>query len=269
MLTNDWQYLASVGALGPGITRIATLGNNPDIDTGTQPEDVWAGAALGTVNGVDHRLIPRPTSATAMEAVSDSANDAAAGSGARTIVIGYLDSDYTAKTVVVTMNGTTPVPITPTMLRINSVVVVTSGTVGGANAGAIQIRAAGGLGATYAYMQVGVGLARSSMYTVPGGFAYDILSMVLSINRTDTNTRYASYSLCIQNQAGRLIKGIELSNGSEGPYRHEADGCAVNTIAEKSDVWIRCESVSLNDTNTTASLFGIQRPLNMTTLERY
>lgn len=253
-----WTYAAATG-LYTTASRIATLGNNPNIDTASQPEDVWGGAELGVLNAIDHRFIPKPVTAVAMEVVSSSANDTSAGSGARSVVIGYLDGTYTAKTATITMNGTTAVAMPENVLRVNSMVVASVGTVGSNNAGNISVRAAGGLGATYNYMPAGIGFARSSMYTVPAGFSFDILSLVLSINRTDTQSRWATYSLCIQNSAGRLLKGLELSCGSDAPYRHEADGAPINTIAATNDVWLRCEAVSLNSTNTTGGLFGIQR----------
>lgn len=255
----SWTYAAATGLFTTAM-RIATLGNNPNIDTASQPEDVWAGAQLGLLNGVDHRFIPKPAAAIAMEVVSDNANDAAAGTGARTVVIGYLDGTYTAKTATITLNGTTPVAMPENVLRVNSMVVAAVGTVGSNNAGNISVRAAGGLGATYNYMPAGIGISRSSMYTVPANFVFDILSLVLSINRVDTQNRWATYSLCIQNPAGRLLKGLELSNGSETPYRHEVgEGIPINTIAATNDVWLRCEAVSQNSTNTTGAIFGIQR----------
>lgn len=257
-LPTIWTYAAATG-LYATVSRVAKLGNNPNIDTASQPEDVWAGAQLGLLNGVDHRFIPKPTVAVAMEVVSDSVNDTAAGTGARTVVIGYLDGAYNAKTVVITLNGTTPVAMPENVLRVNSMVVATAGTIGGNNIGNLSVRAAGGLGATYNYLPAGIGIDRSSLYTVPAGVVFDIISMVLSINRTDTQNRWATYSLCIQNSAGRLIKGIELSCGSDQPYRHEVTNAPINTIAATNDVWLRCEAVSQNSTNTTGSLFGIQR----------
>lgn len=260
-IPTDWRYAAATGLI-PNASRIATLGTNPSVDTSTQPEDVWAGAELATLNGIDHKYIPKPTAAVSMEVVSSSVNDAAAGTGARTVVVGYLDASYNAKTAVIALNGTTPVPMPENVLRINSLIVATAGAptaAGTNNAGNISVRATGGAGAIYAYMAAGFGIARSSLYTVPAGNSLDILSMFCSINRTDTNARFASFAFCIQNAAGRLIKGLEFSCGSESPYRHEADGSVINTIAEKTDVWLRCESVNLSSTNVTGSLFGIQR----------
>lgn len=183
-----WAYAAATGIYVTA-ARVATLGNNPNIDTATQPEDVWAGAQLGTLNGVDHRFIPKPQTAVAMEVVSDNANDTAAGTGARTVVIGYLDGTYTAKTATLTLNGVTAVAMPENVLRVNSMIVGAVGTFGGNSLGNISVRDAGGLGATYGYMPAGIGFSRSSLYTVPAGFSFDILSMLTAINRVDTQSR--------------------------------------------------------------------------------
>jgi hypothetical protein len=258
LISAPYAYLAAAG-LDRHAVRVATLGNNPSIDTATQPEDVWSGASIGILNGYDHKFIPKPQAALAMEVLSDNANDTSAGTGARTVIIGYLNADYVSKTTVRVLNGVTPVAITENVMRVNSVIVVTAGTYGGNNIGNISVRAAGGAGSTYSYMQAGYGLARSSMYTVPDDNTFDILSLLLSVNRTDTQDRWGTFTLCVQNQAGRLIKGIELSASTVVPYRHEAADIPLNVVAAKTDVWIRCEAVSQNSTNVTAGLFGVQR----------
>lgn len=254
-----YSYAASIGAV-PGASRVAMLGNNPAIDTATQPEDVWSGAELGVLNGIDHRLIPRPTTAAvSMEVVSSSANDAAAGSGARTVTIGYLDAAYAAQSVTLTLNGLTPVALPVPVMRVNSLRVATSGTFGGSNAGNISVRFAGGLGATYAYLRIGNGLSRTSLYTVPAGQTLDIYSMVLALNRADTQDRWATFALCIQNAAGNLVKGIELPASTMVPYRQENLDAPSVVVPAQSDVWWRCEAVSQNNTNVTAAFAGIVR----------
>jgi hypothetical protein len=255
-----FSYAAAISS-GGATARVATLGNNPDIDTTSQPEDVWSGAELGVLNGVDHRFIPKPQIATNMEIVSDSANDTSAGTGARTAILTYLDANYTQKTVVLTLNGLTPVAIADPIMRINGLVVVSSGTFGGNNVGNLSVRAAGGLGATYSYMLAGHGIARSSMFTTPAKLQTDVLSLLISINQTDTSARAAVFSLCIQNQAGRLLKGLELACTSSAPYRHEAVNVPLNVLAEKTDIWVRCEAVSVSNTNVTAAIFGYTRNL--------
>lgn len=254
----QFPYAAAISS-GGATSRIATLGNNPDIDVGTEPEDVWAGAELGILNGIDHRFIPKPQTPVSMEIVSDSANDTLLGTGARTVTVGYLDSGYKAKSVTLNMAGLTPVALPEPVIRVNSVIVATSGTFGDNNAGNISVRLVGGLGATYSYMQIGIGIAKTSLFTVPDLLQFDVLSIVLSINRTDTVDRWATFSLCNQNAAGRLIKGIEISCSTTVPYRHESADIPIITYPARTDAWIRCEAVSANNSNVTAGIFGIQR----------
>lgn len=259
-VTLDYAY-AAVANVFPGSSRATSLGNNPNIDTATAPEDVWAGAELGVLNGIDHRLIPRPQNvAVPMELVSSDTRDSAADVGARTVSVTYLDSLYVSHTVTLTLNGTTPVALPENVMRINALSVLTSGTFGGTNLGNLSIRATGGAGATFAYMKIGVGLARSSMFTVPANSTLDVLSLILSLNRTDTQDRWATFSLCFQTAAGRLLKGIELSASTTTPYRHEAQHAPITVVAAQTDVWWRCEAVSQNGTNTTGGVFGVVRP---------
>src|SRR5213592_3904993 len=134
-----FPFAASIST-GGATARVSTLGNNPSVDTSTQPEDVWSGAVLGVLNSIDHKFIPKPQTPTSMEIVSDSANDAAAGTGARTVAVVYLDANYASKTAVLTLNGLTPVALPETVMRVNMVAVSTSGTFGGNNIGNISIR---------------------------------------------------------------------------------------------------------------------------------
>src|SRR5678815_5076419 len=122
-----FSYKALIGGLPP-LARVSALGYNADVDTATVPEDVWAGAALGILNAIDHKLIPLPTVAVSMEVRSDSASDTAAGAGARTLLVGYLAAGYVAKTATITLNGTTAVAMPEDVLRINSVLVASTGT---------------------------------------------------------------------------------------------------------------------------------------------
>lgn len=79
------DFLQAIGfAQVPGHRRIAALGNNPDVDTASLPEDVWSGGGA----------YPWMTASTALEILSSSANDASAGTGARTVIINGLSDAY-------------------------------------------------------------------------------------------------------------------------------------------------------------------------------
>jgi len=78
-----------------------------------------------------------PAAGNDIQIVSTSANDAAAGTGARTILIFYLDSTGAEGTIVLNLNGTTPVNAsdglvgaTSDVLSINRVIVSAAGSLG-------------------------------------------------------------------------------------------------------------------------------------------
>lgn len=81
--------------------------------------------------------------------VSANANDTAAGTGARTVLLTYLNAAGTLATETLTLNGTTPVnTVSTTICYIENIKVLTAGS-GGANAGIITLKAAtAGGGAT-------------------------------------------------------------------------------------------------------------------------
>ena len=138
---------------------------------------------VGTNEAVGTTFVPisrgsiyqTPTTATSLEILSSSANDTAAGTGARTVSIYGLDGSWQEITQVVSMNGVTPVPIPTNMLRVFEVAVTTSGTyatqTAGSHAGTITLRVAGA-GATWAIIY-SAGFPRGSTqigaYTIPLG----------------------------------------------------------------------------------------------------
>jgi hypothetical protein len=73
-------------------------------------------------------LYETPTTATVATIVSDSANDTAAGTGARTVQIEGLDEDFNFQSEVVTLNGTSSVNSTLSFIRLNRMFVLTTGS---------------------------------------------------------------------------------------------------------------------------------------------
>lgn len=130
---------------------------------------------------------PTPTSATALEVVSASANDTSAGTGARQVTIVGLDGSGNIQTEDVTMNGTSAVALSNSYLRVYDFFVKNSGTyassTASSNAGVITLQGSGG-GAAWAKIDVvssfGLGQSMISCYTVPAGYTayvlgYDVL----------------------------------------------------------------------------------------------
>ena len=116
-----------------------------------------------------------PTTAQALELVSTDANDTSAGSGARTVRVIGLDSNWDEVTQDVTMNGTTAVALSTNLIRAYRMYVLTSGTYGSAtaasHAGTINLQGSGGGSIWLEIYPTNFprGQSQCGVYTVPNG----------------------------------------------------------------------------------------------------
>jgi len=131
-------------------------------------------------------VYPWPAAAGQPTVVSSSANDAAAGTGARTIAITYLDNLYAEKTETVTINGTGDVTmVADNVLRINNINVLTVGS-GGVTAGNISVKIGSD---TIGYIAAGNNCIRQGVYTVPAGRRLFIDTFNTSVTHSASNKR--------------------------------------------------------------------------------
>lgn len=238
-------------ALTSKVRRMAILGNNSDVDTGTVPETVWPGGGL----------YPWMTGATSLEVVSTSIQDSATGTGISAISMTLLDINYVASAVTVSLAGTTPVAISGTWFRINGAFTTIKGSGAPAtrafNIGDIIIRDAGG-GTTRAIIQAGKGIARQAVFTVEAGYTLQILSHYISLNRGTGGgggvTKYLSVSNFIQTSTGVSRTPLDISCDGE-PYRH--DGTPGVVIPEKTDYALEAIAVSADNSDVTAAFLGL------------
>tara|TARA_R110000787_G_scaffold92338_1_gene194190 strand:- start:178 stop:972 length:795 start_codon:yes stop_codon:yes gene_type:complete len=137
------------------------FGFNPDVDNAL--ETVWAeGGLYGYLSA-----------ASVLKVSSSSTDDAAAGTGARTVQLYGLDADYNEINEIVTLNGQTSVNSVNSFLRINRMVIRSAGS-GEINSGVVYA----GTGAVtsgvpdnkYATIAVGDGQTLMALWTVPAGY---------------------------------------------------------------------------------------------------
>jgi len=173
-----------------GHRNVTVFGFNPDVDT-TQVS-VWPLPSLITF----------PASAIQMTVSSTSANDASAGTGARTVVVQGLDANYNEVTETVTLNGQTAVTMTASLLRVNYAYVATAGS-GNSAAGDIYIgtgTVTAGVPATvYDIIKFDYNNTTTGSYTIPAGY-----------------TGYVSQGLFSSGQAGgsNQVQGRLLTRGT-------------------------------------------------------
>lgn len=154
-----------------GAKKIQLYGHNAAVSNSA--ETIWTPGAT----------YAQLTTAVAMEAISSSANDAAAGTGARTIEVDLVDGDYVESTVTVTMNGTNAVAITGTYIAVNGIRVITAGS-GLTNAGTIDIRTVSGSTVKGRIDTTEQSLGRSSdfIYTIPANCVGVLSPIVVSVS---------------------------------------------------------------------------------------
>jgi len=109
-------------------------GFNGDVDSGSVPEDIWPQGGL----------IAFPSAEAVVSVVSDNANDAAVGTGARMVMLTGVNDAFDVVTEIVTLNGLTPVLTATAFLFVNDAVVITVGSTN-ANEGLITFTISGNL----------------------------------------------------------------------------------------------------------------------------
>lgn len=169
----DYRDVVAIGEMS-GHTPFRGFGRRDSLATTVGGDDVSDIAAVA---------IPWPDQLTGeqMTIVSDSANDAAAGSGARTVKIHYLDASGNYLHEEVTLNGVTGVNTVATNIRfVQLVTVETTGSFGGKNAGNITIYKLATPATVYARIVAGNNSSLSSARMVPNGKTFYMTSMTVS-----------------------------------------------------------------------------------------
>lgn len=144
-----------ISGAGKGIYQnsIHKFGQNPDIDSGSVPEAIWP------VGG----QITWPSSAATASISSDSANDAAAGTGIQTLFVQGVDASFVRISETITLNGTTPVSTVNSYLFIDRMFGVLSGS-NERNVGNITATIGGN---TVAYIGAGDGQTLQAAMVLP------------------------------------------------------------------------------------------------------
>jgi hypothetical protein len=231
----------------PGMIRVNIRGFNSDVDSGSLPEDLWGGGGAYVF----------PTGATAMEAVSSSANDAAAGTGARTIRVDGLDASYEPLQETLTLNGVNPVALVNNFFRINEARILTAGSLMDA-AGTVTIRASGG-GTSYAVIPQGEGFTAHGVYTVRAGYTLYLVASLFAIVRDNgVTTSRGTFQVRTRNS----ISGTEpwrvrwrIPTSGDAPARFPTE--IPHPMSAGTDIVVRISNVSTDSLFMSTHLQGI------------
>jgi hypothetical protein len=242
-LTEPFDLQVARGQI-TGHKTIFKFGNNSDINGAL--ETIWSRGGLYVY----------PTSAIQMKVSSSSADDAALGTGARTVSVQGLDQNYNEVAETITLNGQTEVLTTNTFIRVFRAFVITAGS-GGTAAGTIYVgtgTVTAGVPATvYAEIALGDNQTTMATWTVPAGYTFFVYRGTFSAS---------------SNNVSQYILGRFMFRPFGGVFRNAAD-VTVNTgaiqydfelplaLPEKSDIEAQAIALSGSNFYVTASFEGM------------
>lgn len=218
-----------------GWSSVEKFGENSDIDTGTDPEDIWSAGGLYTFS----------TTADIDSISSGSVTDT------QEITIQGLDTNWELVTQTATLNGQTTVTLTTPLIRVfrawNSNGTKTTGVVHIYINGATVVNGVpSNLSETRLQITVDAQQTEMAIYTVPAGYTGYFLGGYVSMSRAKT-TGAAVFTSRIRLFDGvfRVLSRIACNNtgSSSWSYRYPIP----QTLPEKTDILLRCDEVGEND----------------------
>ena len=202
------------------------FGANFDIDQASDPESVWTGGGLYPWSAL--------ATAQTIYCLSTSASDTAV------LRIEGLDSSYHEISETVTLTGTSAVTTTNQFIRVFRMTYED-----GANLGTITARTVSASGTIVAQIDIGYAQTLMAVYTVPAGHTGYLVALDSTID-SNKNAQLLMYHRLF----GKPFRIAHLAETS-GHYRY--DFHAPLRIPEKTDIDIRIDRVSGNDSRVTAN----------------
>jgi len=170
-----------------------------------------------------------PTANETWEIVSDSANDTLAGSGARTVLVNYLDDSYVAQSTTVNLNGTSAVEVATDCFRPNNMLVIASGA-NKFNEGEITLQVSSG-GNPRGFIMATIGLSQDTYTTVPAGKTLILVKLSPYLGKDDSGN--------LKGLAEFFGTNTLLTTGVFPVYQNtfDVDFEVPFAIPEKTDFW--------------------------------
>jgi hypothetical protein len=331
LFASDFLLEVAKGTI-PGHRIINKFGYNPEVDTGTDPEDVFAGGGIynffptvaqsvevdstdaadvgslvssgtatggsattlidtgatfqsdgvavgdvvindtngeyGIVTAVDsetqltHQAM---TNASQIDPMSNPnelgdtyrvATNAGAGAGV-VHVLGLKDVSgfWSIQSETVIMNGATDVALQHDYIRLHRALVVISADLDIANVGNIQVVDDDDATAIGAFILANEGQTEQTVVTVPSGkTGYFLKGYVGMDSGATVSNRFARFTWRTRTPGGPFRVGGRITNQTNGSSWWQYEYKGAPSVPEQSDIKIRCEEVSDNDTAVVAGI---------------
>lgn len=201
----DTDFLIEVAAGNvPDHSILEAFGERENVGTTTAGEDITRMNDLSPAP-TSHTMIPTPSAAgEQMTIVSESGNDSAAGTGARTVELHYLDATGNPQKETLTMLGTTGVNTVATNIRfVQYIHVLTVGSLGVAD-GNIKIAKTGTVGLVYSMIAAGGNMALLPHRMVPFGKKM----IILGWHASEAQGKRGAFRLRSTDNEGIIVTGV-------------------------------------------------------------
>jgi len=214
-----------------------------------------------------------PMNLTSVEISSDNVNDVYGGTGAWSVAVTGLSTNWSEVTEIIELNGTTPVTLSNQFYRIYRMYIVDSGTYAGQTAGShqgdIEIRGVvgGELWATITINGVALGQSEIGLYTIPKGYHAHLgnlfahnngnkvanIYMFQRINASDVIAPYGARRILFQIHG--LVGGeILMPKSISGAFSETTDlGFMANTDTGTTEVSVDFELLLIKGDHKTIS----------------
>jgi len=221
-ITNTLSDLEIARGKREGYATVNKFGEALDCDSGVDT-DIWDGADGLTSTDI---WVP-PTAARIHTIVSTSANDAAAGTGMRTVRVCYLpDWDTKEETEDVTMNGVTGVLMVNEAVIIHRMEALTWGT-SGVNEGTVTATAAVD-GTITAAIQPSSNQTQMCIYGIPSVCGLFVYRFLCEIVKSSLTIKGEGKILSMRDPATNVVNNTAWTNkenfsvdSSKPPWEHE------------------------------------------------
>ena len=208
-LTEPFELQVSRGQI-TGHRAVTVFGYNPDVDTARVT--VWPHTGI----------IPLPAAALQLKVSSSSADDTAAGTGARTVYVAGLDANHNEIEEIVTLNGQTAVLTTQSFLHINNAYVATAGS-GLSAAGDIYfgdgVVTAGVPATVYDLIKFDYNQRITASYTVPAGYTAYVSEGMFSAGQPGGSAQVVGRLLTVGADGIRRAAAITTVNNGSADYK--------------------------------------------------
>jgi hypothetical protein len=241
---NEDFSLQVARGLIPGHSAITVFGYNPDVDT--SEESVWPNG--GTV--------PHPTAASVLKVSSTGAADASpSGTGARTVLITGLNSNYFEVSETVVLNGQTAVNTVNSYLYVNGLTVTSVGS-GGANAGDINVGTgtvtAGVPAVLYDMIAIGYNNRTTGHYCIPAGYTGFLVQGLFTAGQASGSTAITG-KLLVHSPDDNIVRVGAITTLNNGVVQYMFN--YPTAIPEKN--CIGATAIGSANNNSVSSMFNI------------